>query len=461
MLFTLAILLTAIPATTFAASSKTVPEKVILNDISSSAPNKITISWKKAANATNYVIYYKKITETKWTKIATVSSKKTSYTHISSKKHPIVFRQFYDYTVRAYNKDTQKYGPMDTMGLAIQSRPVTVDLKELKIHPERPAAVLSWHEVSNCDRYIIYRKTATNPKWKKIATVKSNVLEYIDENPVKGVENTYTVRAYFSKTKKYSEYDREGFSTTISTPRLPKYTYELIPLNEAYAGDGIIFGIYIKTNNPDANSLHFSYSTDYSSYITHFDDIRYVKGDVRHNAARKVAGGYFYTIIFEKAGFKNLTLYWYPDGSQAGVERFRVAELNVNVKDFSTEGKKWAKNVLKDVTTDKMSKEEKMDALCKYVLDNFKYQQNDEWYIFSRFATDSKPYWEHRYIDCLDSTYIMRYFAKMLGLKSESTYAGYLNHHYATVYFEDGKSKIYDACPNPLTGFVTSPEYVL
>lgn len=75
-----------------------------------------------------------------------------------------------------------------------------------------------------------------------------------------------------------------------SIPRLPKYTYELIPLNEAYAGDGIIFGIYIKTNNPDANSLHFSYSTDYSSYITHFDDIRYVKGDERHNVARKVAG---------------------------------------------------------------------------------------------------------------------------------------------------------------------------
>lgn len=42
------------------AATTTKPGTTTLSKISSPAYNKITISWKKAANATHYVIYYKK-----------------------------------------------------------------------------------------------------------------------------------------------------------------------------------------------------------------------------------------------------------------------------------------------------------------------------------------------------------------------------------------------------------------
>ena len=61
------------------------PGKVKLTKISSSAYNKVKISWKKASNATRYAVYYKQSGTSKWKKLAAVKSGRTSYTHTSSK----------------------------------------------------------------------------------------------------------------------------------------------------------------------------------------------------------------------------------------------------------------------------------------------------------------------------------------------------------------------------------------
>lgn len=85
----------------------TTPGIVSLTKVSPTAYNKIKISWKKASNVTNYYVYYRKTGTSKWTKIASVKSTATSYTHKSSSKYPIVVGQKYDYTVKGYNSKTK------------------------------------------------------------------------------------------------------------------------------------------------------------------------------------------------------------------------------------------------------------------------------------------------------------------------------------------------------------------
>ena len=94
-------------------------------------------------------------------------------------------------------------------------------------------------------------------------------------------------------------------------------------------------------------------------------------------------------------------------------------------------------------TNGTMSTKQKLDALQVYVEKNFKYQMNidGERPVFPTTAFGA--YFETGRIDCVVATRIMCRFADLLGLKSESTYAGFLNHHYATIWI-DGKSYVYD-----------------
>ena len=208
-----------------AAVAKKKPGKVTLKKISSPAYNQIKITWKKASNATNYVIYYKKQGARKWTKLKTVSSKTTSYTHKSSKKYPIVVGQKYTYTVRAYNNKAKKYGSYNTKGLTARTLPGTVKLKKASLNSKKTVATITWNKASGASHYVIFRKTGSSG-WKKLGTVSSKYLKYNDKNPVTGTKNTYTVRAYYSKTKTYGKYNTKGVSVT-----LPKVKVKKLALN--------------------------------------------------------------------------------------------------------------------------------------------------------------------------------------------------------------------------------------
>lgn len=113
-----------IPVSVQAAAAK--PGTVKLSSIKAVDYNKINIKWKKVSGATNYIVYYKKAGASKWTKVKTLDNKKTSYTHTSSKKYPIMVGQKYQYTVKAYNKKTKKSGSYNKKGLIANTIPQTV-----------------------------------------------------------------------------------------------------------------------------------------------------------------------------------------------------------------------------------------------------------------------------------------------------------------------------------------------
>ena len=72
---------------------KTVTIPAVPSTVKASAkPNgysQATVTWSKASNATNYLVYYRSDDTTKWTRIANVSAKTLKYVHKSSDRYPV------------------------------------------------------------------------------------------------------------------------------------------------------------------------------------------------------------------------------------------------------------------------------------------------------------------------------------------------------------------------------------
>ena len=185
------------------------PGTVKLNSISAPAYNKINVKWKKTSGATHYIVYYKKEGTKKWTKIKTLDNSKSSYTHTSSKKYPIVVGQKYTYTVKAYNKKTKKSGSYNKKGLTAYTKPAMV--KNIKVAYKDGIVTLTWDKAAGADKYLVYRKD--NGKWKMLAL--KNSLSFEDAAYKKGEVNTYMVRGYYSGKKTKGSYDKDGVSVKV------------------------------------------------------------------------------------------------------------------------------------------------------------------------------------------------------------------------------------------------------
>ena len=205
LLFLLAVIL-LMPASIQAASA---PGTVKLSSISAPAYNKINVKWKKTSGATHYIVYYKKEGTKKWIKIKTLDNSKSSYTHTSSKKYPIVVGQKYTYTVKAYNTKTKKSGSYNNKGLTAYTKPAMV--KNIKAAYKDGIVTLTWDKAAGADKYLIYRKD--NGKWKMLAL--RNSLSYEDAAYKKGEVNTYMVRGYYSGKKTTGSYDKDGVSVKV------------------------------------------------------------------------------------------------------------------------------------------------------------------------------------------------------------------------------------------------------
>ena len=212
-------IMTMLPTTAFAASSKKTPAKINVTKVTAST-NAVTVSWKKASNATSYRIYYKQSTSKKWIAVANVSSSKTSYTHKNSKKYPLVGGKKYNYRVRAYNKSSKKWGSYSaTKTVTIPAVPSTVKMAKVERIANNKVNI-SWNKASNATSYRIYYKKSGASKWTTLADVSSSKTSYTHTSSkkyplVSGSKYFYTVRAYNKNSKKWGGYNTKGISVTI------------------------------------------------------------------------------------------------------------------------------------------------------------------------------------------------------------------------------------------------------
>lgn len=223
ILLTALMIITMLPTTAFAASSKKAPSKVSITKVTAST-NAVTIKWKKASNATSYRIYYKQSGAKKWITVANTS--KTSYTHKNNKKTPLVSGKKYVYTVRAYNKNSKKWGKYNTKGktVTIPAVPSTVKMGKVKGTAYNKVSI-SWSKASNATSYRVYYKKSGAKKWITVANVSGTSYTHTSSKKaplVSGKKYVYTVRAYNKSSKKWGKYNTKGVSVTVpkknSTP---------------------------------------------------------------------------------------------------------------------------------------------------------------------------------------------------------------------------------------------------
>ena len=201
------------------------PSKVTLSSVSTSSTNKVTVKWKKASNATAYRVYYKAEGDSKWTRIATVDSSKTSYTHKSSTKYPLAEGKTYYYTVRAYNSKSKALGSYDKKGLTakIPVKPSTPKLIKVEAI-EQDEVKVTWDSVSNATEMRVYYKESNTSKWTRVATLSGSATSYTHASSIgyplkEGKTYYYTVRGYNKNTKLLGSYDTKGLSVTITVEK--------------------------------------------------------------------------------------------------------------------------------------------------------------------------------------------------------------------------------------------------
>ena len=223
-LLTLALML-FLPATAAQAASGQQPGYVSSITAKVSGSNKVTVTWKKAKNATSYRVYYKQAGG-KWKTLANV--KGTKYTHTSSRKYPLTEGKKYVYTVRAYNRYGRKWGSYDRNGktVTIPAIPGKVNVTKVKANSYQEVQV-NWSKAKNATSYHVYYKEAGSRNWRKIDSVSGRYTSFKHRSskafPLKpGKKYVYTVKAYNGNFKKWGSYNTKGWSVT--TPEDPDAT---------------------------------------------------------------------------------------------------------------------------------------------------------------------------------------------------------------------------------------------
>lgn len=189
------------------------PGTVKLSSIKAVDYNKINIKWKKVSGATNYIVYYKKAGSDKWIKVKTLDSKKSSYTHTSSSKYPIVVGQKYTYTVKAYNKKTKKSGSYSTKGLTATTVPQTVKLISATYDKDTEGVTISWKKAGGADKYIVYIRNKNNTEWLYLGNTTGT--SYVDEFPYTNCDNIYTVVGCVNRNSVRGKFDANGVKVFV------------------------------------------------------------------------------------------------------------------------------------------------------------------------------------------------------------------------------------------------------
>ena len=223
-LLTLALML-FLPATAAQAASSQQPGYVSSITAKVSGSNKVTVTWKKAKNATSYRVYYKQA-DGKWKTLANV--KGTKYTHTSSRKYPLTEGKKYVYTVKAYNRYGRKWGSYDRNGktVTIPAIPGKVNVTKVKANSYQEVQV-NWSKAKNATSYHVYYKEAGARNWRKIDSVSGRYTSFkhcsSKSFPLEpGKKYVYTVKAYNGNFKKWGSYNTKGWSVT--TPEDPDAT---------------------------------------------------------------------------------------------------------------------------------------------------------------------------------------------------------------------------------------------
>lgn len=168
----------------------------------------VKVSWKKVKEANGYEIYRSLSKGKGYKKVKTVTAKVLSFTDKKLKAG-----KTYYYRIRAYRTLNGKkvYSEKSReVHRKIPRKPSRPVLKKIVLNKEERSIKISWVNVKNADKIVIYRRKRGKgdfQKWKTVSAKKKSVTEYCDKYE-KGYYYDFKVRAYSEadKVKVYSDY---------------------------------------------------------------------------------------------------------------------------------------------------------------------------------------------------------------------------------------------------------------
>ena len=190
-----------------------VPGQPKLKKATAESYDRVKLTWDKASNATTYRIYYR-TNGGSWKSAGDVDANTTSFIHKGLKENTR-----YTYTVKAYNKNSKKWGSYDKKGLTVTTpkiaTPSQPKLKSISA-PAHDKVKITWGKSSNAEGYrIYYRKLGGS--WVEVTDVDANTTSYVCSGLDADTPYTFTVRAF--NHGKWSTYDKYGL--TVRTPQKP------------------------------------------------------------------------------------------------------------------------------------------------------------------------------------------------------------------------------------------------
>lgn len=190
-----------------------VPGQPKLKKATAESYDRVKLTWNKASNATAYRIYYR-TNGGSWKSAGDVDANTTSFIHSGLKENTR-----YTYTVKAYNKNSKKWGSYDKKGLTVTTpkiaTPSQPKLKSISA-PAHDKVKITWGKSSNAEGYrIYYRKLGGS--WVEVTDVNANTTSYVCSGLDADTPYTFTVRAF--NHGKWSTYDKYGL--TVRTPQKP------------------------------------------------------------------------------------------------------------------------------------------------------------------------------------------------------------------------------------------------
>ena len=163
-------------------------KKTSLTKAVGSSSTSVTLQWKKVSGAGGYEIFLSSSKNGEYRQIATV--KKSS--SVTYKDKSVKGGKTYYYKVRPYRVVS---GVKETADLSVAQSVKTLKKPVVQVKKKSSTrANVSWKEVKGAVKYEVYRSTAKNGKYKKIASVQE-LTSYRDMNRKAGRAYFYKVRA--------------------------------------------------------------------------------------------------------------------------------------------------------------------------------------------------------------------------------------------------------------------------
>ncbi len=244
-------------------------------------------------------------------------------------------------------------------------------------------------------------------------------------------------------------------------PEKPKYTYKvslLNPYKEIYTDNTSAMAvIFIKTNNPDGDSIDVHGDYKIIGGATGFDDL---KGTYGGGNLWKVDGGYVYcfnrttpgTIQIKIREIKDgcIDKYFYSDKNMKYAYE-TGASLSVTFHDYEQSKANWVQSLINKYTTSGMSAEDKFYAIAENAFTDFKYPPSyngKRVTLLSEYGT----IWQKKRLHSASAPELLVYIGKQVGYPVKMITYDTSDPLHAYVKTPDGNH--ITICPQPETGIL-------